>query len=307
MSSSPYSQQRPSYEAGAGIQVRKSELDKSTQEAINKSLFRYAYSPLEEIPLADRELGMTKVFCGRLTLVDNYSYQVPNMSDDYIFKNNGLPFIVHTKSAYDCADEIVNSYNVDGLPLVTMIRALTGLQPETVREIERVIMPVLPGSLREVIDYLQSTSPSNVAKAGMPAELQKVATDALQEMTEHAISCVRAANLYLDKTEREFINSRKPNGHGKSNLDERDRRYYAALKRPVPKESDLEYAAAKEVAEAAPQDNAAMLKLFETIAEKLGTAAPVADPKVTELEAKLAAQSELIQQLIDAQPKPKGK
>jgi hypothetical protein len=282
-------------EAGAGIVVRPNFLDKDTQEAYNKSLFRYAYSPLEEIPLSDRKLGLNQVLRGRLTLIDNYAYNVPNETDEYILKGNGSPFLVYTKSAYDCADEITGAFQADGTNLVTIIRALTGVQPETAREIERVIMPELPANLRRAAEYLRDVSPTNIARASMPTELESVAENARKEMLQSASECFTFANRYLDRTEREMINSRKSNGHGKSFLDERDRRYYAALARPVPKEADLEYVAETEESHKSTNDSA-LADAIKMLAEKVGqpAASPVTDPSV---QAALNAQADQIARL----------
>ena len=282
--------------AGAGIQPKPKFIDKDIEKAFLDSQPRYVFSAGEAFGLGDRHVGMPSIPQGRLALVDNYTYQCQNLSDDYIMKGSGSPFIVHTKSAAACAEEILSAFVNDGISPVVLINALTGKDPELVIELERVIVPELPATLKGLASYLSSQSVENIANANMPPEIEAVAEAARAEMYQAAVRVITFQNNYLNRTERELINSRKPNGHGKSSLDDRDRFFYKMLNRPVPKEADLEYVAEQE-GEDKGQDTA-LAAAIEKLTNKLDS-----DSKVKTLEEQVAQLTKLVQKLTKSQAK----
>lgn len=282
--------------AGAGIQPRQRFIDKDIENAYRKSLLRYVFSAGESFGLGDRELGIASIPQARLALLDNFTHQVPNLSDEYIIKGNGGPFINYTKSAYDCATEITSAFTFEGTPAVFVIEALTGKEPDLVIEIERVLLPELPPTLKALASYLKTESVTNIQNAGMPTEIRAIAEAAREQLYNATVSTINFQNRYLDRSERELINSRKPNGHGKSSLDDRDRHFYRMLQRPVPKEADLEYVAEKEGAESTEQT--ALAAAIEKLSDRLDS-----ENKVKSLEEQVASLTALVEKLLKKQPK----
>lgn len=290
-------------QAGAGIRPKTYEADPATAEEMRKHVPHYVFSPGEKLGLGDRQLSIPEVLQGRLALVEDHPYLERNRSSEYIKGEDKNDTILYTKSAQDSAREIVTSFIVGEVQKAYIIQSLTGVDANTAITIENVLVPVLPPTLRKLVTYLMSDARRNIEASELVGSERTLADKVRSEMYDAARRVLNLQMNYLDRTERELINSRKPNGKGKSSLDDLDKHYYRMCERKMPLEADLDFVATQEmkasgdeVAQSGPLADA-IAKLAEAVSTK--PAPVVEDDRVAKLEAELADTQAKFNQLLD--------
>jgi hypothetical protein len=288
--------------AGAGIQPRIHSLDPQTQEEMLKHQSHYVFSPGETLAVGDRQLPILSVPRGRLALLEDHPYQERNRSADYIKGEDKNEFVLYTKSAADGAREIVASFVAGEIAKAYIIKSLTGVDSNTATVIESTLVPELPPTLKKLVAHLMSGAQDNIASSSLSDSQKVLAESVRQEMLAAARAVFRLQMGYLDRTERELINSRKPNGRGKSSLDDLDRHYYTMCERKRPIESDLDLVASQEMKAEAEnpeaQSTGALAEALTMIAERLGPAGGDSE-RVAKLEAELEETKNRFNQLLD--------
>src|SRR5688572_25434781 len=206
--------------AGAGIKPRVLTSDPIVNEQLRKHQSHYVFSPGETLALGDRQLSAISVPQGRLTLLESHPYLERNRSTEYIKGEDKNEFITYTKTAVDSAREVIVAFLWGGMPKAFIIRSLTGVEPERAVMIENVLVPSLPSSLKKFAQHLLVDARRNIEVAGLQGSDFELAEAVRKEMLDAVNKVVKLQSAYLNKTERELINSRKPNGKGKSDLDD---------------------------------------------------------------------------------------
>lgn len=296
--------------AGAGIRPRVLTEDKVISEQLRKHVPHYVFSPGETLALGDRQLSALSVPRGRLTLIESHPYMERNRSAEYIRGEDKNEFITYTKTALDSAREVVVAFLWGGMPKAFIIKSLTGIEPDKVVMIESILVPELPSSLKKLSQHLLGEARRNIEVAGLQGSDFELADAVRREMLDAVNKVIKLQSAYLNKTERELINSRKPNGKGKSDLDDLDRLYYKMLERKVPLESDLDFVAEQELKNETPESEAATgsfaeaVEALKAIAERMiaSPAAPVpatSSDEVAELRAELKETQNRFNQLLD--------
>jgi hypothetical protein len=297
--------------AGAGIVPKTASLDPATASEMQKHQYHYVYSPGEVLAVADRQLPVIEVIQGRLVLIEDHPYRERNRSAEYIKGEDKNEFILYTKPAQDGANEIVTAFVNGETTKATIIQALVGKDPKTAASIENILVPELPPTLKKLVSYLMVEARQNLEASGLQGEEFEVADSVRKQMLDAARRVFRMQSAYIDRTERELINSRKPNGRGKSNLDRVDKHYYRMLERKVPLETDLDFVAEQEMkqgnddsAQSGPLADA-IAKLAEVVAQGKTNPGPASveneslKAELAEVKATHAELSEKFNTLLD--------
>ena len=305
--------------AGAGIRPRIITSDPIVEEQMRKHLPHDVFSPGETLALGDRQLSAVSIPQGRLTLIESHSYLERNRSTEYIKGEDKNEFITYTKTALDSAREVISAFMSGEMFKAFIINALTGVSPDKAIQIESILVPELPSSLKKLAQYLLGESRRNIESAGLQGEDAELAEAVRKEMIDATKKVIMLQSTYLDRTERELINSRKPNGKGKSSLDGLDRHYYRMLERKMPLESDLDFVAEQEIKNENPEASPTgsfteAVESLKQIAQAIvGQGPAVVQPseEVAELRAELKETQERFNRLLEmvesGEVKPKKK
>lgn len=284
--------------AGAGIKPR--ALD-TVDEQMRKHAAHYIFSPGETLALGDRQLSTISVPQGRLTLIESHTYLDRNRSADYIRGEDKNEFIPYTKSALDSVRELTVAFLWAGMAKAFIIKSLTGVSPEKAAQIESVLVPELPSSLKRFAQHLLGDARRNIEVAGLQGSDFELADAVRKEMLDAVNKVIKLQSAYLNKTERELINSRKPNGRGKSDLDKVDRHYYRMLERKVPLESDLDFVAEQEIkaGKSEGQDDNTLADAIKMLVERVGPSPAQDANELAEVKAELKKTQERFNKLIE--------
>ncbi len=294
---------------GAGINPQLNETDEKVKKEQQKALPHYLFSPGQRISLADRQVSTPSLVQGRLNLVQNHSYITRNRSTKYIKGSSDEPdMVLFTKYASVSADEIVGGTVKGGRQKVFKIVSLTGVDPRRAEMLEAVLVPEVPPTLKKYISFLSTSALRNIEDSSLDEGDKTLAEKVRQEFLNAARKVFTFQNSYLDKTERELINSRKPNGKGKSNLDNLDKHYYRMCERKMPLESDLDLVADQEAkvegADAEFQGAGALADAIKLLADRVGAPAQVqasgaSSEELDELRAELAETQRRFNELLE--------
>ena len=205
---------------GAGLNTVGSKIAK---QDINKHLDRYVFC-LEDINLCDRRLSVLGINRGRIARIADISIADLDMSEEALTRE-GLSsqadsdtqmMTIYTKSASDQALELYINYGERGL---TVIDALTGQSPQTVRAIEELLLKNVPKSLAALRNTLSEIRLSQ-DRAGQLAEAVR----------EEIFACIDKTIAYRNevvaKSEGELASRSKPDGRG-LNVVTSGMRFYA--------------------------------------------------------------------------------
>lgn len=289
--------------AGAGINPVILETDETVRKEMQKSLPHYVFSPGEKIGLGDRQISVPELIPGRLNLISNHSYMERNRSPEYIKGNTDEPeTVIFTKSAADSVDEILGAFIVGERRKVYKIESLTGIDARRAQMIEEVLVPEVPTTLKKYISHLSTVSIQNIEES-LTGDDAKLAEKVRQEMLKAVRAVLSFQMAYLDRTERELINSRKPNGKGKSSLDDVDKRYYQLCERKRPLEADLDFVADQEVKaegiDTGFQGSGPLAEAIKLLAERLPSAPQEPSTEIASLWAELEETKERFNKLLD--------
>lgn len=225
------------------------------QEYRNLSAVRWGMSPAFDIKVQDRIVlpnGVTHIKRMALVPFRNIEYKVLRGDDTGGMPSSpevgfGAPsdaqLEVHEKTAFACAEEIRHAYSNNNPWGFTVFNTLTGLESKVVAGILRAVLPN-PMPLPEMIEYLQTVSPINIAETDWPAgELARLNGESLscagvaESVRAQLLEGAGQAYAFADSTYEDSdaeIHERANGGKGKGRADARDKMVAEALSRPVP-------------------------------------------------------------------------